>query len=584
MFTFFSYSVPALIFFGVALALCVIWALLPGFLAKSKGRSFWGFFLLGILSPLVVSVIVLCLKDRTAAPAEESAEAVTEDAADDSEAAATDSEEVVSDAASEDAIADVAVSEEIVADDAASDAEAPEETAEPADETAAVSKVEEATPANKNKKRVLITVIVSVIAIAAISVCIFFGVKYAMNSFSDEPIFDANGAYGQNDVTALDNYSVSEASPFDENMRAVVAIDRDGKPAVTNADMQIWYWNEFSNFVQQNSSYISMLLDFKSPLSSQLNPWNELNFEQYFLQAAADNKCVNYALAQAAYADGYTISEKGQQLIDDYSKPDGSIAKEAEQAGCASVDEFIQNNLGDGVTLNTFIEYIKECLAHDYMFEKIYNETLDSITDDAISAYYDEHAEEMEANRILKVNNVSVRHILIAPDGEQDPETGEYSEEAWAAAEEKANEVYAQWEKDPTEENFAALATEYTADGSSAEDGGLYENFGTNAMVEEFSDWSFDQSRQYGDTGIVKTTYGYHIMFFVEQTDTKGWEESCKNALLNETISARVDELCAEYPLQFDYTKIRLFDLISKLLSAAPETGAAGETAAVPEG
>ena len=30
-----------------------------------------------------------------------------------------------------------------------------------------------------------------------------------------------------------------------------------------------------------------------------------------------------------------------------------------------------------------------------------------------------------------------------------------------------------------------------------------------------FEDWCYDSSRKTGDTGIVETTYGYHVMYFV---------------------------------------------------------------------
>ena len=33
-------------------------------------------------------------------------------------------------------------------------------------------------------------------------------------------------------------------------------------------------------------------------------------------------------------------------------------------------------------------------------------------------------------------------------------------------------------------------------------------------MVTEFNDWCFDESRQPGDTGIVETSYGVHVMYF----------------------------------------------------------------------
>ena len=39
-------------------------------------------------------------------------------------------------------------------------------------------------------------------------------------------------------------------------------------------------------------------------------------------------------------------------------------------------------------------------------------------------------------------------------------------------------------------------------------------------MVTNFNDWCFDESRQPGDHGIVETEYGYHIMYFVGDSET----------------------------------------------------------------
>ena len=599
MVTLFSNPVPVLILLGISLVLYIAWALLPGFLAKSKGRSFWGFFALGILSPLVLTIVVLCLKDRKSA--DEEAEQivfdteapavleVTESVADEDASAAMEEADAQAAENCDAAVADekvVSDEEAAAAEEAAMDEEAAIDEEAAMDEESAVDEEAEAEkkPVNQNKKRVIIAVVVSVLAIAAIFVCTFFAVKLALQDIAGEMIFDPDGAYAQNDVTALSDYSVPEATPADENMMTVIAVDRDGNPAMTNADMQIWYWNEFTSFMQQYGSYASMFgLDYNSPLSSQPSLEENLSWEQMFLKSAATNKSVNYALAQAAYANGYTISEEDQQTINDFSAADGSLAQAAAEAGYTDVNEYIQLYYGTGVTLDTYVDYVKECLAHNYAYQLLQTEIEASITDDAISAYYDEHAEEMEANRVLKLNNVSVRHILITPEGEQDETTGDYSEEAWEAAKEKADEIYALWQEDPTEDNFSTLANENSDDGGSNTTGGLYENFDTDDMVEEFSDWAFDPSREYGDTDIVKTSYGYHIMFFVEQTDTKGWVETTREQLLSSLFNERIDALCEEYPLNFDYTKVRLFDWITFTMNLNLET-ADTEATAAPEG
>ena len=50
-------------------------------------------------------------------------------------------------------------------------------------------------------------------------------------------------------------------------------------------------------------------------------------------------------------------------------------------------------------------------------------------------------------------------------------------------------------------------------------------------MVAEFNDWCFDSERKVGDHGIVKTTYGYHIMYFVGQSETTYRDHMIKNEL-----------------------------------------------------
>ena len=114
-------------------------------------------------------------------------------------------------------------------------------------------------------------------------------------------------------------------------------------------------------------------------------------------------------------------------------------------------------------------------------------------------------------------DTVNVRHILIMPETIDSTayDTDEAYQEALDAADEaaklEAEEIYDSWlDGDATEESFAALADEKSAD---SPEGGLYENIFKGQMVTEFEDWCFE-AHEAGDTGIVKTAYGYHIMYF----------------------------------------------------------------------
>lgn len=121
----------------------------------------------------------------------------------------------------------------------------------------------------------------------------------------------------------------------------------------------------------------------------------------------------------------------------------------------------------------------------------------------------------------------TVRHILVAPESGSNSssstsEKTEYTDEQWAAAKKKADSILAKFNKtDKSEYEFAKLAEQYSTDsastssGSNDSFGGLYESVTLGQMVPDFEKWSIDDSRKYGDTGIVKSDYGYHIMFFI---------------------------------------------------------------------
>lgn len=118
---------------------------------------------------------------------------------------------------------------------------------------------------------------------------------------------------------------------------------------------------------------------------------------------------------------------------------------------------------------------------------------------------------------------VNVRHILVPYEGGTTGENGQktYTDEEKAAAKAKAEELLAQFTSgDATEDAFAALAKENSTDGGSKENGGLYEDVYPGQMVRNFNDWCFDESRKPGDTGIVESDYGVHVMYFVGDSET----------------------------------------------------------------
>ena len=56
-------------------------------------------------------------------------------------------------------------------------------------------------------------------------------------------------------------------------------------------------------------------------------------------------------------------------------------------------------------------------------------------------------------------------------------------------------------------------------------------------MVANFNDWCFDSSRKPGDTGIVESDYGYHVMYYVGDSDLTYRDYMIQNELRNADVS-----------------------------------------------
>lgn len=146
-----------------------------------------------------------------------------------------------------------------------------------------------------------------------------------------------------------------------------------------------------------------------------------------------------------------------------------------------------------------------------------------------------------------------VRHILCQfPEAKKDADGKKIAitDKQKAEVKAEAEKVLKEYQKNPTEENFVALTTKYTDDVDSdgnPNNGGLYEGVNSSSnYVEAFKNWAIDTSRKPGDTEIVETEYGYHIMYYVgSQGET--WYTTIKNEIITDASNKLVDEIDSKY-------------------------------------
>lgn len=185
------------------------------------------------------------------------------------------------------------------------------------------------------------------------------------------------------------------------------------------------------------------------------------------------------------------------------------IKQKAKEKGIVLTEEDIAD-----IEKEMLVEDIEELLSYYGLTESGYRDMLEdtyivkrvqtTIENEEIAKIdWDKYFEEIPEN-LYKYN---IRHILFST---LDEATGfGLPDESVAQIEEKANEVL---DRLKNGEDFAKLAEEFTEDPGSKTTGGLYENVRVGEMVQEFNDTmiALEEGELYD--GLVKTSYGYHIM------------------------------------------------------------------------
>ena len=356
------------------------------------------------------------------------------------------------------------------------------------------------------------------------------------------------------DVTCKGSYTVS-----DEEILALkdVVVATAGDYELRNADLQMFYWLQVQQFLGEYSYYLSYLgMDYTQPLDMQLCYMAEtiMTWQQYFLDSALKTWQTYQALADAAQEQGVELSEEVRLELDTLKD---TMTSEAELRGFESLDAYLAYNVGPGCTFEDYMAYLELYYQGYAFFDELYAQF--DPTEAELEAFFDAHAADYEASGITKDGKfVDVRHVLIMPEGADGSNirTETFSDEAWAWAENKAQELLNQWKSgEATEESFAQLANANSND-SDGTDGGLYTQVKQGQMVEAFDSWIFDETRQYGDTDIVKTEFGYHIMFFVSSQSQ--WQYYAETDYISEKVNEQIDAIVAEYPMNVEYAKIAL--------------------------
>ena len=405
----------------------------------------------------------------------------------------------------------------------------------------------------KKKKGRIIGMCACIVGLVVLAVVLFFGIKGEFDLFSWlKP--------RENNVSYKDSYSVSDKKADAKGDQVVATM---GDVQLTNRQLQVYYWMQVYDFLDYYGAYAAYFgLDTTAPLDEQFMDETQ-TWQQYFLETAIQNWQTYTALALEAEANGIEMHEEYKEAL---ATMEEEMTKTAQKQGFANVDEMLADEMGSGVTFNEYYQYLVTYYTGYSYFDQYYS-SLDP-TDAEIDAYFTANEAKFAESKITKESGkyADVRHILkhiknygekASEVAEDDPNYG-YTQEAWDKCLAEAQAILDQWlAGEKTEDSFGKLANEKSDDqNGKVTNGGLYEGVEKGQMVEPFENWLFDDVRVVGDYGLVKTEFGYHIMYFVGSEEI--WHAEAKNALIAEQSQKLVEDTVTKYPAEVEYKKIAL--------------------------
>lgn len=358
------------------------------------------------------------------------------------------------------------------------------------------------------------------------------------------------------DVTCKGSYTVTD----DEIVAAADEIVATmGDKTLTVEELQVFYWTEVVYFLQEYSAYASYFgLDYTQPLDTQICSFadTQMTWQQYFLACALDSWSSYQAMSIEAENNGISMDEELRAELDSLPADlDEAAANYDLENGVA----LLHSNFGAGTSVASYLNFW-ELYYTGYAY---YNELADQQmpTAEEVENYFLEKEETYAENNVTRESGQykDVRHILVMVEGGTKDEDGNtiYSDEEWETCRAEAQAILDEWlAGEATEDTFAALANEKSEDGGSNTNGGLYENVYEGQMVEAFNEWCFDEARQYGDYALVKTNYGYHVMYFVNSKDI--WYATAESDLYSERVSDLVPAAVENNSYQIDFSAIKL--------------------------
>ena len=363
--------------------------------------------------------------------------------------------------------------------------------------------------------------------------------------FFDEALNKAKDDYALYDKAIAEGFKLSEdeQTTIDYNMQILELSAMYSGAASTNKYLQAIYgygadvasYKEYSEITTIATAYYNKYSDSLSYNDAAIREHEKDKFNNYSSFSYAV-----YHVSANEYLEGGTTADDGTVTYTDAQKDAAVKAAEKvanELAASTNITELdkaisllevnakkdnVASTKYDDVMYSSVTAALQEWLANSERkaddITVIPNETTTKDADGketkTVNGYYVVLFTSRNDNLRPLAN---VRHLLVKFEGGTTDSKGNktYSDTEKATAKAEAERLLQVWKDgNATEDTFIALVKEHSDD-SSKDSGGLFEDIHPKSnYVDSFRTWSLDSSRKAGDTGVIVSEYGYHVMYY----------------------------------------------------------------------
>ena len=457
---------------------------------------------------------------------------------------------------------------------------------------------------------------------------------YALTDEANEKGFEYDASSDYDDmVTSIQSYAQQQGVSADEYCKSVFGSDAtlEGiKPYVEMSGLASAYYNDIEDNIEVTDDEINTYYDenkdnydsvdyrvckieadmpeeeteaeTEAQTETVAESTSETTAESASETAVTENQTETMSAEESEAAAKAEEEAKAAAMAEAKAKADEMLSKIKDEASFEKVyDKYASDTSVDSLNTDKKKSSISPTDVANWLFEADRQAGDTTVIEDTSNnAYYVVYFKDRYLDH---TKTVDVRQILISADTSSSDaaETGETEtaaagetetaetesaeaqeqakEDAKAAAKVKAEQILKDWKSgDATEDSFAELAKTYSDDTGSNTNGGLYEAVKEGQMVTNFNDWCFDASRKAGDTGIVESDYGYHIIYFIGD-DAEEWHVNIKDTITSNKLNDYMSNLTADIEVKDSRNHVPYLHETE----AATETASETDTAAASE-